>query len=429
MFALLLSGLMALVALSVDLGLLRVIQASMQNAVDAGAVEAVWQRDVEYWDPTGVDADARRRQLARDRLRRVFDEDYDLATENTEIRLGAGSVVTTGVVSTADPAGGLLQVGSVYAPGGAGDLFEFQLNLENLAHGDLVAGSFDDAALPPGTTYREAADYTRADFTPATPGTGAAAEAFLVRMRRSHDPLGLDNVPGVSSSGPSQPLLFSAGTFVRAEEGAAYDPRRDGLTVRATAIAEARPALAAGFQGPDSTLDGVPDWRGVFVHRGATGTVGLALSVSGWTALAAGPQALDVDGTGQITLGGSPVGRFFAVAPGDAASVGGIVPGPVAPSGSEVLLSPIPAFAVIFSDDGGLPPGTIVGFGPVYASYEPLDLTALALERSPVSRVAPGNASAVDPAARASLALSAPLRAAHAAFLAEPHLEAAAFVR
>jgi hypothetical protein len=51
----------------------------------------------------------------------------------------------------------------------------------------------------------------------------------------------------VGSSGPSLPLTFGKATTIHGDDPAAnYSVRRDGLTVRATAIAETRPALHLG---------------------------------------------------------------------------------------------------------------------------------------------------------------------------------------
>jgi len=53
--------------------------------------------------------------------------------------------------------------------------------------------------------------------------------------------------PSVGSSGPSLPLTFGKGTTIHGDDpNSDYSVRRDGLTVRATAIADARPALHLG---------------------------------------------------------------------------------------------------------------------------------------------------------------------------------------
>jgi hypothetical protein len=90
--------------------------------------------------------------------------------------------------------------------------------------------------------------YARNDFNP-----GADNGAFLVRLRRSNDfeQLPAQTDPEIGSSGPALPLLFGRGTMIRAHDAdASYSVRRDGLTVRATAIADAWPAAHVGLPQP-----------------------------------------------------------------------------------------------------------------------------------------------------------------------------------
>ena len=65
----------------------------------------------------------------------------------------------------------------------------------------------------------------------------------------------MDRLPGVSSGGQSLPFLFGLGSPLAASDPDVYDPRRDGITVRATAIADARPVLSAGL--PRDGLEGL----------------------------------------------------------------------------------------------------------------------------------------------------------------------------
>ena len=69
----------------------------------------------------------------------------------------------------------------------------------------MVAGDYD--ASQSGV---EASDYSRADFTPSDDSPAP----FLVRMRRSNDFQSLDSQAGVSSHGPSVPLLFGRGSLI-----------------------------------------------------------------------------------------------------------------------------------------------------------------------------------------------------------------------
>jgi hypothetical protein len=132
---------------------------------------------------------------------------------------------------------------------------DLQLNRGNEPEGDLVSGTFD-AMQPPV----ENDDYTRLDFIPgiamsvsdcpdSEPGSPPIADdAFLVRLRRTNDFDGLDELAGVSSRGPALPLLFGRGAAIGSDPDAEYSPRIHGLTVRATAIAQAYPALTVGPQ-------------------------------------------------------------------------------------------------------------------------------------------------------------------------------------
>ncbi len=235
----------ALAALVVDLGLVRVTQGSMQVAADAAALEGLRLRD---GDPDPAQADLIRRRAAADLAASVFDDDRDLSTPNATHRLGAGPVLDNGAVDSSNPAGGLLVGGAPWVP-------DLQTNAGgNSAPGDLVAGTFEalDPALPGNPDWhREDAAYARTDFAPAAPFESPDAPALLARLRRTHDPDGLDEIAGISSRGPSLPFLFGLGTAALTPvDPAAYDPRRDGLTVRATSIADARPAVAAGLAAP-----------------------------------------------------------------------------------------------------------------------------------------------------------------------------------
>ncbi len=103
----------------------------------------------------------------------------------------------------------------------------------------MVVGNYH-----PNQSHLEPDDYQRADFIPDSAGS-----AFLVRLRRTNDFAGLDNQPDVSSSGPALPLLFGRGTFIQGDPDNNpnnYNPRVHGITVRATAIADASPALRVG---------------------------------------------------------------------------------------------------------------------------------------------------------------------------------------
>jgi hypothetical protein len=234
-FSVLVAVLLGIAALASDLGLIRATQASMQNAADAGALEGARWTDAIADDP--------RRQFAKDAIKRTYDLDAKVNVDSgadeyfTEARgLGAGPVVQVFATGGVHGAGGL-------APSSIGQYKPNpQPNSENAQHGDLVAGVFDDEA----DASLEFGNYSRTDFAPVSASESQGARSFLARLRRTHNPQGLDAIPGVSNTGGGVPILFGLGPLTLPNTGAAYDVRRDGVTVRATAIAEAQPALQVG---------------------------------------------------------------------------------------------------------------------------------------------------------------------------------------
>ena len=209
--ALLIFAMMAVAAIVVDLGIVRATQGSMVVAADAACLEGLRGRDV--LGVPGIASDLARRTSASRFAAGVFDADFDPMTANTDLALGAGPQIETGVAGLSNPAGGLLTTNGTYLP-------VLQLNEgANEAHGDMVAGTFTQN---PGSAdwHAESSVYSRQDFLPLAAGSAPGASAFLVRLRRSNDSEGLDQLPGVSSSGPTLPFLFGLGTPL----GAA-DPR------------------------------------------------------------------------------------------------------------------------------------------------------------------------------------------------------------
>ena len=102
--------------------------------------------------------------------------------------------------------------------------------------------------------------YCRPDFPPAPDATSSAtAPSFLVRLRRTNNFQGLDDNAPVSSNNLPIPLLFGRVNASHSSDTVlnpnGYSPRRDGITVRATAIADAKIALSVGA--PASGIPGV----------------------------------------------------------------------------------------------------------------------------------------------------------------------------
>lgn len=216
-FALIITGMFALGALVVDLRLVTSSQQVMQSAVDSAAIAATRF-------PAGS---TEGRLAARLRLAQVFDDDLD-ATNGDELELSAGAVA--GIEGGTGPADALgqIQARSGYEP-------RVELNLSNQDEGDLVWGIHD----PAGDSI-ESSQYARDDFDPSPISAIENSTAFLVRLRRGVG-ITIDDQPGVSSIGPGVPLIFARGAPLAGESEIV---RRGGFTVRATAIASSRAALA-----------------------------------------------------------------------------------------------------------------------------------------------------------------------------------------
>jgi len=248
---------MGLAALSIDLGLARLMQGQMQSAANSAALEGLRWRDQLPPDqttgssPTASDLDIARRTEAAEMVSQVFADDQD-----NGITFGAGQVVQAsgGFGDPALAASERLQVTELSA---SSRLYQLQSNTVNSQYGDMVSGQYSSAT---GAPVGEGADYSRTDFAPAQADDGPTSSgypagngSFLVRMRRTvstnfpQGPSGNDDEPGVSSSGPTIPFLFGRGAAITQSPGATYNPRQDGIALRATAIADARPAMTVGY--------------------------------------------------------------------------------------------------------------------------------------------------------------------------------------
>lgn len=386
-FAFFFLAFLGLCAVVVDLGIARTTQLQMQTSADIAALEGLQGRD-----GTSADPDVARRESASLLARLVFDEDLDPATAPDRFLLGAGLVLGTGVNGVSDPAGGVLTPGAPWIP-------DLQLNaLNNEVYGDLVAGAYvpldvDDPARV--DWHDEGSDYTRRDFAPAPEGS-----AFLARLRRTRTVEPLDRIAGVSSAGPTLPFLFGLGSAVLGTpDASAYDPRRDGITVRAAAIAAARPATAAGLARPG--LTGLAP-----LALGASGgdVRWLSFDEAGWDAVPAGTSfTVTLDASGAISgtatgaaLGGSP--RLGALA------ARGPVQLPAAPTPELDGL----VYASVHLDEGDPASARLRGFVAV-------ELQLASVEAGPTLRlvgtklddtVAPANASA-QPTAATDLSFAA----------------------
>lgn len=320
-FVLMLFG---LAALTIDMGYVRLTQAQMQNAVDTAALEGVRNG----------------RAQARDAVRLAHGASPVIATNDTGDPLNASQA---GIPSY-DP-----DASSVYLPNP-------QLNTGNAVHGDLVAGSYDRNA-----SHSEDASYVRQDFDV----TGSSA--FLVRLRRTDHRNPLDREPDVSSSGDALPLLFGRGTMIPAQETASgWAPRRDGITVRATAIADARPARRIGPDRVPTYAITLSFWDFLL----ANGSVGIVRVADSFSAPVFGvgeagkfvnnARAVGIDIDAQpIGAGGIVDGTYYVPIYGDtnrrvigfgkvAVALGAIsrLPSEIAANASAILLTPAPSDVV-----------------------------------------------------------------------------------
>ena len=375
-FALFFLAFFGLFAVVVDLGIARTTQVQMQTSADVAALEGLAGRDAL---PVGtVSADTARRKTAASFAALVFDEDLDPATLPEQFLLGAGPVLSTGVGGIGQPAGGVLAADAPWVPA-------LETNeAANLVHGDLVAGDY--AALDPADPGRldwhsEASDYGRFDFTPTANGG-----AFLARLRRTRPDRPLDRVEGVSSAGPTLPYLFGLGSgALSTPDPSVYDPRRDGITVRATAVADSRPVTMAGFARPG--LTGLAP-----LGTSETGAIRwLSLDLEGWTSIPVATEVtLLVKPTGIVS---GPVVGAAVVGQPRLGSV--LVPGPTAlPDAPPVELADL-AYASVHQE---IQPGVLQLRGFVGLTIEDVEVLPgpqLQLRVTKLgSTLAPRNASA-----------------------------------
>ncbi len=258
-------GIMGMLALSVDMGLVLMTRTQMQTAVDTAALEGLRMRDASRDDPY-AQRDVDRRISASRIARLVFDADGEISTSDLDgeyddnlgspifdVDPGAldGTNAPGDLRRTVTARGPSLQGVGIYKP-------KLELNVDNEMHGDLVQGTYhgDD---PNVRLSIEGKRYIRNDFEPVDTMRESledpVADAFLARMRRTNDFIGLDNIDGVSSAGPPLSLMFGNGGLVPGgDPRRGYSYRHHGITIRATAIAQARPVLTVGPPVNQSTM-------------------------------------------------------------------------------------------------------------------------------------------------------------------------------
>ena len=305
--ALFLFAMCATLSLIIDIGYAHITQAQMQNAADAAAIEGIRQRDRL--------ADPARRESVNTVVGWTFDDNFDPTDGDADYQFGAGPIIdlTEGATSLHGMQTSSVPDVHVYKP-------NLQSNLGNAPEGDMVSGRFCYSADPLpsenvayelqdtvcGQPQRGAGAYARNDFNPG----GANPNAFLVRLRRSNEYQDLEGRmdPDVGSSGPSLPLTFGKGTTIHGDDpDSGYSVRRDGLTVRAVAIATIRPAMRVGLPQTNPVQPGVTNFAlaDTCVQAATGAAVTLTVTINPATGV------ITRTGAGTATCAtGAVVGRF-----------------------------------------------------------------------------------------------------------------------
>ena len=322
-FAMLSFALMAVAALTVDMGFVLLSRRQMQMGVDPAALDGLRFRDAyppQWIDPnnpgqlyasiqSAIQAenaspstqDNVRRWAAQQIVVDTFDDDLNTADGDTS-NYGAGPVIdfqnSPGIPAAGQEiaASQTMTIGSpsVYKPSDAQSpqdqaKWHFWLNLTNTTSGDMVDGdyTYNPSNYNPAVTPAVEDDqYNRVDFQP---DSTASASSFLVRLKRSNEP----TVSSSFSSGPTLPYLFGRGSLLQTQttsSGTVW-AKSQGITARATGIANATPALFVGGPSAQYNVGGPPQAGfgsvGVLgqppnVNYDVAGVAPLALSTSFW---------------------------------------------------------------------------------------------------------------------------------------------------
>lgn len=266
LFALLTFVFFAIAGIVIDVGLANLAQSQMQVAVDTAALEGCRWRN---FDEGLGDSNTVKRRKAAALTRLVFDDDLHptgggYTPEDQSMPLNPddpdAANLTVGPVLEVRDGTGAWNANAVVASHEGSDLARLddprlQVNSLNRLHGDMVSGRFDASA-----PHTESGGYVRPDFVAAAAGApNFSSLSFLVRMRRAGDANALDVQSGTSSSLPTVPIVLGLGSTILQAPGDDWDPRHDGITVRATAIASARPAMRVGRSPCDDTGALIPD--------------------------------------------------------------------------------------------------------------------------------------------------------------------------
>ncbi len=362
-------------ALVIDLGLVRVTQARMTSATDAASLEAVRWRDQLPPGAMGTNLDQNRRAAAAALDSSIFTGDQDAGPLFDVEHQPGGSAADVDAFAVTTPA---TDDTGAYAGGYRPAV---QLNMDgsgtaavNDVKGDLVAGTY----LPdPTLSHREGMaaggtdrPYARADFEPDAAGTVPPGLSMVARLRRSRETA----VAGVSSIGPTLPLLFGRGAAIGgAEAGSSYSIRRDGISVRATSIATAAPVVSVGLP---VIVNATP---------AAQGAVAVAVDRPAWEELLPAaptqgkPTPVIVTRVGSNLMVGTTVIGYSLVTPVTTI-------GPTVVAGGTLPTAVTGYFPIV---DNAMTPPRVVGFG-----WATLTAGTLAKRATAGGAVAPWNASA-----------------------------------
>ena len=188
-------ALMALAALVIDMGFVRLTQRQMQSGVNSSAMEGLRWRDVQRWedlpagwvsDPTFLQAvgatggltdpitppqqDAIRRWAAANVSTLLYNQPAN-PNDPDPAQYGVGPEVQMTASSAGNSFGPVIASGNppVYQP-------QLQTNPGNGIEGDIVAGTYgDNSGFPTNQTAGETDEYQRSDFSPSTSSASVSA--------------------------------------------------------------------------------------------------------------------------------------------------------------------------------------------------------------------------------------------------------------
>jgi hypothetical protein len=383
LFALLVFGIMGIMAAAIDVGVASLTQAQMQNAVDTAALEGMRMRNLGNGHELG---DRNRRPQVSELVQMVFDDNLHPTggvkpTPWPPLHGGLAGMPPDGPDQLNLGAGPVWDVPPGEGPGNVGETYNqfprvyddpvLEVNTSNHVDGDMISGTY---ALVPGNLtwnqlHQEQPDYSRPDFTPATSLPESQQDiSFLVRMRRSNE----TPIPGEFSAAPALPYLFGLGSMIMATDGSSpTNPRTDGITVRAVAIASARPVMTIGRTPDTQDLDGNP-MLGIGFWYTTTGSSSLrmlapptALTRDFWVETLQPQPHVPVnltESSGALSYNGTVVGTF--IAGGTGISVGMPIVAAAAPQSVPPTTYPVvfPIEAQI-SDGGSTSTNRVIGFG------------------------------------------------------------------